>query len=120
MKREYVRQVIVFEDHFREFKQNIDKDVLKKLYQIFILIMTMDVVPTKFLRAIKGRRGLYEIRLDYEGNIYRIFCCFDEGNLVVLFNGFQKKSWKIPSSQLDIAENLMKKYYNLKRTQGHE
>lgn len=120
MKREYVRRVTVFENHFRDFKRTIDKDVLKKLYQIFTLIMTVNVVPTKFLKAIRGRRGLYEIRLDYEGNIYRVFCCFDEGNLVVLFNGFQKKSWKIPVEQLDIAEALMKKYYKLKKDLKHE
>ena len=60
MKREYVRRVTVFENHFRDFKRTIDKDVLKKLYQIFTLIMTVNVVPTKFLKAIRGRRGLYE------------------------------------------------------------
>ncbi len=41
---------------------------------------------------MKGTDGLYEIRVEFESNIYRIFCCFDKGNLVVLFNGFLKSA----------------------------
>ena len=64
----------------------MERGALKKLYQVLILIMTEEIVPTKFLKAIVGRKGLYEIRSEYEGNIYRVFCCFDEGRIVILFN----------------------------------
>jgi phage-related protein len=57
---------------------------------------------------------LYEIRVEYAGNIYRVFCCFDEGALVILFNGFQKKTQKTPVSEIDKAERLMKEYFNNK------
>lgn len=77
--------------------------------------MMVEVVPSRFLKAIEGRKGLYEIRVENGGNIYRVFCCFDEGNLVILFNGFQKKTQKTPSSQLDKAESLMKKYFEQKK-----
>ena len=76
--------------------------------------MTVENVPIKFLKAIEGRKGLYEIRVRQGNNIYRIFCCFDEGNLVILFNGFQKKSQKTPKEQLDKAEALMIKYFEQK------
>ncbi len=98
MKREYVRKVVVFEDHFKEFRKTLERETLRKLYQVLILIMTIEVVPTKFLKAIEGRKGLF----------------VDEGNLVILFTGFQKKSQKIPVEQLDKAEALMKKYYETK------
>ena len=117
MNREFVRRVVVFEDHFKEFRKTLDRETLKKLYQVFTLIMVMDVIPAKFLQSVKGRQGLYEIRLEYEGNIYRVFCCFDEGNLVILINGFQKKTQKTPIEQIDKAEALMKKYFEQKKIQ---
>lgn len=116
MKREFIRHVFVFQNHFKEFRRTLDKDTLKKLYQVLTLIMTVEVIPARFIRAIKGRKGLYEIRVENGNNIYRVFCCFDEGNLVILFNGFQKKTQKTPKGLLDKAELLMKEYYEQKRT----
>ena len=81
--------------------------------------MTVTVIPAKFLKAIEGRAGLFEIRIEHGRNIYRVFCCFDEGNLVILFNGFQKKAQKTPKDQLDKAEALMKKYFELKMKQNN-
>lgn len=117
MKKEYVRRVIVFEDHFKEFKKTLNRDTLKKLYQVLTLIMVVEVVPEKFLQAIEGRKGLYEIRIEQGRNIYRVFCCFDEGNLIILFNGFQKKTQKTPIRQLEKAEALMKRYFEKKNSQ---
>ena len=79
-----------------------------------MLIMTEEVVPVKFLRAIEGQKNLYEIRIEFEGNIYRIFCCFDEGNLVVLFNAFQKKTQKTPPGQIDRALRIKEEYFTAK------
>ena len=117
MKKEYVRRVIVFEDHFKEFKKTLNRETLKKLYQVLTLIMVVEVIPEKFLRAIEGRKGLYEIRIEQGRNIYRVFCCFDEGNLIILFNGFQKKTQKTPIRQLEKAEALMKRYFEQKNNQ---
>lgn len=117
MKKEYVRRVIVFEDHFKEFKKTLNRETLKKLYQVLTLIMVVEVVPEKFLQAIEGRKGLYEIRIEQGRNIYRVFCCFDEGNLIILFNGFQKKTQKTPIRQLEKAEALMKRYFEQKNSQ---
>ena len=63
----------------------------------------------KFVKYIK--EGIYEIRASYNGNIYRAFFIFDEGNIVMLFNGFQKKSQKTPSKEIDKALELKKEYY---------
>jgi phage-related protein len=62
-----------------------------------------------------GTDGLFEIRIEFESNIYRVFCCFDEGNLVVLFNGFQKKSQKTPKKEIDKALRIKDEYFNSKR-----
>jgi phage-related protein len=79
------------------------------------LIKQVDRVSEKFLKQLTGTDGLYEIRIEYQSNIYRIFCCFDEGKLVVLFNGFQKKTQKTPQKEIDKAEQLMQDYFNNKK-----
>ena len=80
--------------------------------------MTLNVVPITYLRSIAGVAGLYEIRVEDDGNIYRIFCCFDDGNLVILFNGFHKKTQKTPQSEIDKAKRIMNEYYENKNKKG--
>lgn len=62
-----------------------------------------------------GVKGLFEIRIEYSSNIYRIFCCFDSGELVILFNGFQKKTQKTPQEEIERAQKLMKEYFDSKK-----
>ena len=75
----------------------------------------MERVSEKFLKHIEGSKGLYEIRVEVSSDIYRVFCFFDEGRLVVLINGFQKKSQKTPKNEIELAERLMKEYFNNKK-----
>jgi len=76
--------------------------------------MTTEKLSTKFFKAVEGVKSLYEIRIEDRGNIYRIFCCFDDGQLVVLFNAFQKKTQKTPKSEIEKAEKIMKEYFETK------
>ena len=62
-----------------------------------------------------GYEGLFEVRVEYQSNIYRIFCCFDQGQLVVLFNGFQKKTQKTPNDEIDRAMRLKEAYFKSKK-----
>ena len=80
--------------------------------------MTLNVVLVTYLISIAGVAGLYEIRVEYDGNIYRIFCCFDEGNLVILFNGFQKKTQKTPLGEIEKAKRIMNEYFESKNKKG--
>jgi len=109
------REIIFYENHFIEFYQKQDQKVKGKIQHVFELIKQVDRVPEKFLKHLIGINGLYEIRINYQSNIYRIFCCFDEGKLVVLFNGFQKKTQKTPQKDIDKAEQLMQDYFNNKK-----
>lgn len=103
-----------FQNYFKDFKKTLSIDVLKKIYQVFIYIMTEERIPVKYLKSIEGTKGLYEIRIEESGNIYRIFCCFDDGNIIVLFNAFQKKTQKTPSNQIAKAKKIMKDYFETK------
>lgn len=109
-RRDYKRTIVPFKDYFKEFKRTLSKDVLMKIYQVFIYIMSEDIIPVKFLKKIEGVKDLYEIRIEHNGNIYRIFCCFDEGNLVILFNAFQKKTQKTPTSEIERAIRIKEEY----------
>jgi phage-related protein len=74
----------------------------------------MEWVPEKYLRSIKGSNGLYELRVEESSNIYRVFCFFDEGAVVILINGFHKKTDKTPRSEIMRAQRHRKKYYHEK------
>jgi len=69
------------------------------------------MVPEKFFKHLEGTEGLFEIRIKVGSDIFRIFCFFDEGNLVILINGFQKKTEKTPKNEIEKAERLKQKYY---------
>lgn len=109
------RIIEFYENHFIQFYQDQNDKVKGKIQQVLELIKQVDRVPEKFLKHLSGTEGLYEIRIEYQSNIYRIFCCFDEGKLVVLFNGFQKKTQKIPKNELNKAIELKKEYFLQKR-----
>ena len=81
---------------------------------MLFLIAVTDRIPKKFFEFIEGTDGLYEIKIEFESNIFRIFCCFDEGFLVVLFNGFQKKTQKTPSKEIEKASKIKKEYFESK------
>lgn len=77
----------------------------------------MPKVPEKYFKHIEGTKGLYEVRVELGSNIFRIFAFFDEGNLVVLGNGFQKKTQKTPKQEIQKAIKIMEEYYNEKYSQ---
>jgi phage-related protein len=94
----------------RGFFETLPRKVKDKIDEVLFMITIIERIPAKFFKSIEGVKGLFEIRVEYESNIYRIFCCFDRGNLVVLFNGFQKKTQKTPAKELEKAEKIMKEY----------
>ncbi|MCW4470322.1 type II toxin-antitoxin system RelE/ParE family toxin [Flavobacterium sp. MFBS3-15] len=108
------RTIIFHGNHFIRFYQEQDDKVKSKIQYVLELIKQVDRVPEKFLKHLSGTDGLYEVRVEYQSNIYRIFCCFDEGRLIVLFNGFQKKTDKTPKNELEKATALMKEYFEQK------
>ena len=79
---------------FKEFYIAQPKGVRDKINYSLYMVETMKIIPSKFFRNIVGSNGLYEIRSEYCGNIYRILCCMDNDFIVVLLQGFQKKSRK--------------------------
>ena len=108
------REIIFHGMHFKNFYFEVNDSVKEKIGYVFRVIKSVEKVSEKFLKHIENTNGLYEIRVEVGSNIYRIFCCFDKGNLLVLFNTFQKKTQKTPSKEIALAEKLRTEYFTLK------
>ena len=112
---EFVERKIIFHgSFFADFYLELSPKVQEKIEFVFHIIRQVEKVSRKSLTQIEGKEGLYEIRVEYSSNIYRIFCCFDEGSIVVLFNGFQKKKQKTPQNEIQKALRLKREYFELK------
>lgn len=109
------RTILLYKHYFNEFYNTLSLEVEKKIDYVMKVILTEDRIPLKYFKHIVEVKGLYEIRIEYESNIYRIFCCLDEGQVVVLFHGFQKKTQKTPSRQIEKARKIMSEYFKEKR-----
>jgi phage-related protein len=105
------RQIIFHGQYFQDFFTAQVLKVREKIAYVLQLVRTVERVPEKFLKHVEGTVGLYEIRVEIGNDIYRVLCCFDRGNLVVLLNGFQKKSQKTPRSEIELALKLMDEYF---------
>ena len=108
------RKITTYGGYFERFLATLSSKEVIKLNYIISLLETEERMPVKFIKFI--RDGLYELRMEYNGNIYRVFFIFDDGQIVVLFNGFQKKTQKTPDKDIDKALKLKKEYYERKRT----
>lgn len=111
---EQVRQIVYYKEYYLNFFNQQTEKVQEKFDYVLYLITVADRIPKKFFDHITETDGLYEIRIEYQGNIYRVFCCFDQGKVVVLFNGFQKKSQKTPQSEIEKALMIKDEYFQEK------
>lgn len=112
------RSIYTYGGYFEDFLASVSKGVQKKIKYALLLLQTQERLPTKFVKLI--REGIYELRIGYESNIYRIFFIFDKGNIVVLFNGFQKKSQKTPSNEIEKAIKIKEAYYAQEQSQNSQ
>ncbi len=109
MEKKY-RSVIIYQDHFPRFFAMQRQKVKDKILWTLKLIEEQLKVPETYLSHMEGKDGLYEVRVKHGSDIFRIFCCFDDGNLVVLMNGFQKKSQKTPKQEIEQALKIKTDY----------
>jgi len=115
MNENYQRDVIVYGSYFWDFYNKQSDDVQTKIDWVIGLVRSLRIVPIRFLKYLEGTDGLYEIRIKLNNNNYRVFCCFDKGRIVILFNGFQKKTEKTPKQEIERATKLKHQYYEEKQ-----
>ncbi len=105
------RQIIFYGDEFWEFYYKQNQQVKKRINWTLGVIRDIEMVPEKYFKHIIGT-DLYEIRISAGNNIFRIFCFFDRGKLVVVLNAFQKKTQKTPKREIERALKLQKAYHD--------
>ena len=112
---EKFREVIQYKHYFEEFLIAQTEKVQNKIFKVIEIIETYQHVPKTYLAPMRTYPGLYEARIRLGQNIWRVFCFFDEGRLVILLNGFVKKTQKTQKKEIDKAARLMKAYYAEKK-----
>lgn len=110
-----IREVRAYKNYFRDFLLKQPVPVQDKIFKVIEAIETLQRIPSLYLKAIAGTKGLYEARIQLASNIWRVFCFFDEGRIIILLNGFQKKTQKTPKNEIEKAIRLMNEYYEEKR-----
>ena len=113
-KNQKHRKITFFKNYFQGFFDKQSKKVKAKIVWTFDLIEDMQRVPETYLKHIENTDGLYEIRVQLGSDIFRIFCFFDRGQLVVLAKGFQKKTQKTPQNEIEMALKIKAEYENEK------
>jgi phage-related protein len=109
-KNQKYRKIRFFKNYFQEFFDKQSKKVKAKIIWTFDLIQDVQIVPETYLKHIENTNGLYEIRVQHSSDIFRIFCFFDQGQLIVIANGFQKKTQKTPKKEIELALKLKAEY----------
>lgn len=104
------RKIVFYKSYFQDFFDKQSKKVKAKIIWTFELVESIPRVPETYLKHMENTEGLYEIRVQQGSDIFRIFCFFDEGKLVVLANGFQKKSQKTPMKEIEMALKIKAEY----------
>ena len=115
MAKNLKRKTFVYKNYFWDFYNEQTIQVQDKIDWTIELIRTLEFVPEKYFSHMTGTDGIFEMRITSGSDIYRIFCCFDEGNLIILFNGFQKKTQKTPPQEIERVKRIQKEYYADKR-----
>ena len=116
MEKKFIRDVFYYKRYYLDFFEKLKPEVKKKFNWTLQLIATLDRVPQRYFKHITNSTGLYEVRVEVGTDIYRIFCFFDKGKMVILINGFQKKTQKTPKNEIELAEKLRKEYFNEKES----
>lgn len=104
------RKIKFYKDYFQNFFIKQNKKVKAKIIWTFELVEDLQRVPETYLKHIENTDGLYEIRVQFGSDIFRIFCFFDQGQLVVIANGFQKKTQKNPKKEIETALKIKAEY----------
>ena len=110
------RKIRTYGGYFEAFMETLKEKEQEKIQYGLLLLKSQDRLPKKFVKLV--RDGIYELRTEYGGNIYRVFFIFDEGEIVVLFNGFQKKTQKTPQNEIEKAIKIKEAYYADKQSQN--
>ena len=114
MDEKFIRDIFYYKSYYLDFFHDLRPEVQKKFNWTIKLIATVERVPVKFFKHIEESDCIYEVRVEVGSDIFRVFSFFDKGKLIILINGFQKKSQKTPKKEIEKANRIRKEYFNEK------
>ena len=103
------RTILAYKNYFSDFISSLTDAEARKVFYVIDMLKTQERVNAKFVKYLRDE--IFELRAEHNSNIFRVFFIFDEGNVVMLFNGFQKKTQKTPQSVINKAIQIKKEYY---------
>jgi phage-related protein len=104
-----------------EFLDSLTGKQAQKVAWVLRLIQELDSVPSQYLKQLVNTEDIWEVRIQVGNNIFRLLGFFENDNLIILTNGFAKKTQKTPSQEIDLAEQRKRDYLNRKEeTDNHE
>ncbi len=83
---------------------------LQKVAWVMQAVEELEKVPTTYLKKLVNTKGIWEIRVQMGSNIFRFLGFFNQGDFIVLTNGFQKKTQKTPKSEILLSEQRKQDY----------
>jgi len=115
-----MREVIFYKTNngdcpIEKFLDSLSAKQAKKVTWVLSLIEKLALVPKQYFKKLEGTEGVWEVRIDVGNDTFRLLGFFDKGNLVILTNGFAKKTQKTPASEIALAEARKKDYLNKKK-----
>ena len=93
-----------------EFLDSLNGKQAQKVVWVLRLIEELPQVPTQYFKKLEGTSDLWEVRVQLGNDAIRLLGFFDGGRLVVLTNGFAKKTQKTPTRELALAEQRKRDY----------
>jgi phage-related protein len=111
MNNQKFRESYLYKNYFADFYAQQKVKVKEKIVWTIKLVETLQILPEEYFKHLETTDGLYEIRVKLGSDIFRIFSFFDEGKLIILANGFQKKTQKTPRQEIEKAEKIKKEYF---------
>lgn len=117
MKNKFEREIFYYRDYYLKFFSKLKPEVQRKFNWTLKLVATTERVPVKFFKYLKGTTGIFEIRIEVGSEIFRVLSFFDDGRLIVIMNAFQKKSQKIKTIEIELAERIRKQYFDEKKSE---
>lgn len=112
MSESFIREIFYYENYYLDFFETLKPEVQKKFNWTLQLIATVEKIPKKYFSHMTNTNGIFEVRVEVGSDIYRVFSFFDKGNLIILINGFQKKTQKAPKKEVELAEKLKNQYFD--------
>jgi len=97
-----------------EFLDNLGPKQAQKVAWTLQVVKELPMVPKQYFKKLEGTDDLWEVRAESGGDAFRLLGFWDAGRLVVLTNGFAKKTQKTPAREIELAERRKRDYLNRK------